>query len=162
MAFLIGLCSQFILPSYSGPPTYHVSRFINRYAFSYIALYGTAYIPAAKKTWTQASLVPSWPSSPTDFEQHDEGPGHRRPRKRLPHRPRPYHGLHLRRLPHHFARLSLPRIHKTSLQQRGEIHARRHGLCVSHRPAGLPDFHDAHWEWCGVSISPCRAYGSNC
>ena len=27
-------------------------RFINRYAFSYIALYGKAYIPAAKDTWT--------------------------------------------------------------------------------------------------------------
>lgn len=27
-------------------------RFINRYAFSHIALYGKAYIPAAKDTWT--------------------------------------------------------------------------------------------------------------
>ena len=27
-------------------------QFINRYAFSYIALYGKAYIPAAKDTWT--------------------------------------------------------------------------------------------------------------
>ena len=26
-------------------------RFINRYAFSHIALYGKAYIPAAKDTW---------------------------------------------------------------------------------------------------------------
>lgn len=26
-------------------------QFINRYAFSYIALYGKAYIPAAKDTW---------------------------------------------------------------------------------------------------------------
>ncbi|KAG9703089.1 DUF580-domain-containing protein, partial [Aureobasidium melanogenum] len=29
-----------------------VVQFINRYAFSYIALYGKAYIPAAKDTWT--------------------------------------------------------------------------------------------------------------
>ncbi len=28
-----------------------VHRFINRYAFSHIALYGKAYIPAAKDTW---------------------------------------------------------------------------------------------------------------
>lgn len=27
-------------------------QFLNRYAFSYIALYGKAYIPAAKDTWT--------------------------------------------------------------------------------------------------------------
>lgn len=27
-------------------------QFINRYAFSYIALYGKGYIPAAKATWT--------------------------------------------------------------------------------------------------------------
>jgi len=27
-------------------------NFINEYAFSFIALYGDAYIPAAKKTWT--------------------------------------------------------------------------------------------------------------
>lgn len=28
------------------------NRFINSYAFSHIALYGKAYIPAAKDTWT--------------------------------------------------------------------------------------------------------------
>jgi len=27
-------------------------NFLNRYAFSVIAIYGDAYIPAAKKTWT--------------------------------------------------------------------------------------------------------------
>lgn len=49
--FSIGLCSQCIL-LLSGPPAYNTCRFINRYAFSYIALYGKAYIPAAKDTWT--------------------------------------------------------------------------------------------------------------
>lgn len=37
-------------------------QFLNRYAFSHIALYGKAYIPAAKDTWT---YVPPPPPSPS-------------------------------------------------------------------------------------------------
>ena len=31
-------------------------QFINRYAFSHIALYGKAYIPAAKDTWSMMKV----------------------------------------------------------------------------------------------------------
>lgn len=41
-------------------------QFINRYAFSYIALYGKAYLPAAKDTWRYVTLsIHSIISTPT-------------------------------------------------------------------------------------------------
>jgi hypothetical protein len=47
-----GLYSEFDRQLFLQNSTDISGRFFNRYAFSHIALYGKAYIPAAKDTWT--------------------------------------------------------------------------------------------------------------
>lgn len=102
-------------------------QFINEYAFSYIALYGKAYIPAAK--------VRSLPclKSKAKFSgnmDNDEKPRRRRPRQRMPHQSRPHHGRSLRSLPLLFPRLLIPRVHQTRLQYRQRFHGCHYGICI--------------------------------
>jgi hypothetical protein len=42
-------------------------QFLNRYAFTHIALYGKAYIPAAKDTWKYVLTTPFHPNPTTPF-----------------------------------------------------------------------------------------------
>jgi hypothetical protein len=104
-------------------------QFFNEYAFSYIALYGKAYIPAAKVShhiW-QSMSSPIFANLLPGYVDNDERPWYRRPRQRMPHQPRPNNGLCLRCLPLRPPFLPLHPIRQ--YRPREQIHCCRDGIC---------------------------------
>lgn len=118
----IGMCIYCFLQCILGFIQWAV-EFVNRYAFSYIALFGKAYFPAAKATWTMIkdrgidALINVRRSSPICPEKYKHScvggpcsltfhiPG-------LHHRHRPVVWRPLRRLCLLFPRLSIPPLHE--------------------------------------------------
>jgi hypothetical protein len=70
-------------------------QFINEYAFSYIALYGKAYVPAAKVSDQLLTLRENILTTIAGNVDNDERPRRRRPCKRMSHQSSSYHGLGL-------------------------------------------------------------------
>lgn len=123
-------------------------QFLNRYAFCHIALYGKAYIPAAKDTWhmikdrgIDALINVSLPiASRLDEEDSSNG------RVGSPHRTRALVWRHIHRHRLRTALLPVPALHQPFVQLDGLVHARHHGLCVPHRLPDLQRLHDAPVE----------------
>lgn len=122
-------------------------EFLNRYAFIHIALYGKAYIAAAKDTWKMIkdrgidALInvssPS-PNSRLHFAADNMiGLSHR---ARAVFR-RPFHRVCMCT-----TRLPLPPLHRPRVQPRWRLHARRHGLLLPHRLPNLQYLHHPHFE----------------
>ena len=118
-------------------------QFINRYAFSYMALYGKGYIASAKATW---KMIKGQSFRHTTFPMYAESscrPRHRRPHQRVPHRTCPDHGRDFRGIRLRSARVPLPALHRPGIQPKRRVHTRRCGLRVPHRTASHQLLHRA-------------------
>lgn len=143
-------------------------EFVNRYAFSYIALFGKAYFPAAKETWRMikdrgidALINVSQPRGEVTL------------RciylaillTRLPELscgPRPYLRCPLCRVHLLASLVSLPRLHEARVQHQRGMDRRHHTLLVHHRASDRACFHNPDLErrghdFCGSSVGPRRS-----
>jgi hypothetical protein len=131
----------------------------NRYAFSHIALYGKAYIPAAKDTWSMIkdrgidALVNVRILAPIPCAS---GPLADVVITGLSHRPRALLRRHLHRLRLRPPGLRLPLHHRSRVQPGRRLHARHHRLLLPHRPADRQCLHHAHFERHRHHLRRCR------
>ena len=115
-------------------------EFLNRYAFCHIALYGKAYIAAAKDTWHMIKdrgidALINVGATVTIFVANDLGPSYW-PRLVLWCY---VHWLCLRSLC-----VPVPSLHRPRVQQGRGFHARHRGVCLPHRLPDCQRLHDAH------------------
>ena len=108
-------CAFCILQCFLGILDWAV-QFINRYAFSYIALYGKSYIQSAKDIWVSRPQEQFQSTNANGFTAPNQRSRNRRSCKRMPHRPCPDDGRFLRCVRWRANGLPLSGLHRSGLQ----------------------------------------------
>ena len=123
-------------------------QFINRYAFSYIALYGKSYVQAAKATWVSSPPRKSaCDALLIIIVEVDQGSWNRRTCQRMPDRSRPDDGRDIRGVCLCPTRVPVPRLHRSWLQPKRRVHSSRSRLRFPDRPSNRQLLHHAVVEW---------------